>query len=468
MAVSGGCRTLAVLLLLLFTMVGEGRAQTGLMDLYLRAREYDPTFQQARLQREVAQQALRLNRSFLFPTITGDFEAAETAQDIQRSPSIVPRPVDSNGDGIPDRVTNPDDNPRFSSHRFTLTLSQPVFRADALRRIPQAQAGIRQKEAEFIAAEQALMVRTARALFDALLARDNLDFVTAERAAIERQLQASEQRLGSGLGTITDVHDARARFSDAQAREIEAENILNDALMGIAEITGQVPSSLVSLSESFPLLEPDTAEVDAWVRTAMFQNLALKSREHAVAIAKQEIKVQKAARLPSLNLDASWVDSDSDGTLTADAFSEIPTDTRTGRLSLRLGIPIYDGGAWSARAREAILRHQISLQELEVDRRRVDRETRRAYMGVVSGITRANALQQAVFSQERALESKAEGLQAGLDTGLEVLDARRDLYSARRDYSQARYVYILNSLQLKQATGSLGVQDLREINAHLE
>ena len=376
--------------------------------------------------------------------------------------------VDTNGDGIPDGVTNPDTSPRFSGTRYTLTLTQPIYRPDALRRMSQARAGIRQKESEFGAAEQGLMVRTARALFDALLARDNLEFVTAERAAIERQLQESEQRLGSGLGTITDVHDARARFSDAQAREVEADNIRSDALLAIAEITGEIPSDLLSLSESFPLVEPDTPEVEAWVRTAMFQNLSLKASEAAVEIAKQEIKVQQATRLPSLSLEASIIDSDSDGTLTADAFAEVPTETRTGRLVLRLGIPIFDGGAWSARAREAILRHQIALQELEMQRRKIDRETRRAFMGVVTGITKANALQQAVFSQERALESKAERLQAGLDTGLAVLDARRELYSVRRDYSQARYVYILNSLQLKAATGSLGIQDLREISAHLE
>jgi outer membrane protein len=143
------------------------------------------------------------------------------------------------------------------------------------------------------------------------------------------------------------------------------------------------------------------------------------------------------------------------------------TDTRTGDVALRLGIPLFDGGVRSARVRSAALRHQIAMQELELEKRRVERETRSAFRGVVSGVTRVQALNQAVFSKEQAVESKEEAFRAGLDTGLAVLDARRDLFSARRDSSQARYVYILNTLRLKQTTGSLGIEDLRAVGAYM-
>ncbi len=440
-------RWLGALLLVLAFAVGEGVAGSGLLELYLRAREYDPIFQEALLERDIAGQGLREARAGVLPVLSADVEISETSHKDRATTTQAPDPI--------------------SSRRFSISLTQPIYRAAALRRIPQQHAAVRRAEAEFLAAEQALMFRLAQSVFNVLAAQDKLEFAVAERAAIERQLQQSEERRGAGLGTLTDVHDARARFADAQALEIEAQDTLDDARMIVFEITGQIPADLDRLDEAFPLVGPDRPEVEAWVQTALFQNLAVRARLEAVELAEREIKIQKAERLPRLDLVASYRTADSDARTVGDTFVQGDTDTRTGDLALRLGIPLFDGGVRSARVRTAVLRHQVALQQLELEKRRVERETRGAFRGVTSGVTRVEALNQAAFAKERALESKEEAFRAGLDTGVAVLDARRDLFSARRDFSQARYVYILNTLRLKQSTGSLGIQDLRAIAAHM-
>jgi hypothetical protein len=55
-----------------------------------------------------------------------------------------------------------------------------------------------------------------------LAATDNLALASAEREAVGKVLELARAKLKSGLGTITNQHDALARFSAAQAREIEA------------------------------------------------------------------------------------------------------------------------------------------------------------------------------------------------------------------------------------------------------
>jgi outer membrane protein len=47
---------------------------------------------------------------------------------------------------------------------------------------------------------------------------------------------------------------------------------------------------------------------------------------------------------------------------------------------------------------------------------------------------------------------------------VDVLDAQRDLFQAQRDYSVARHAYIVSTLALKQAVGSLDVADLEQAN----
>ena len=95
-----------------------------------------------------------------------------------------------------------------------------------------------------------------------------------------------------------------------------------------------------------------------------------------------------------------------------------------------------------------------------MERRVVERATRAAFDGALSGVSLVQALKQSVVAQTSAFEAKTEGYKSGLNTLLPVLDAERDLFLAKRDYAQARYDYLLNRLKLKQAAGTLSEADL--------
>ena len=117
-----------------------------------------------------------------------------------------------------------------------------------------------------------------------------------------------------------------------------------------------------------------------------------------------------------------------------------------------------------SRKRAAINDHQKVIQELEAVRRQVRRDTKAAYLGVLSGMKLVEALDKSIVAQEKTLEVKNAGLRAGVNTMIEVLDAERDLYFKQRDYSRTRYDYLISTLKLKQSIGTLSVTDLEEIN----
>lgn len=436
------------LFLAIFAALPPASARAAdLVDLYTRAGEFDPAFQAARLERDVAEQAVRESRAGLLPSVTASAESSKSYQDIRES------------DNQLFSVGTSD----FFNNRFSISLTQAVWRADVYERLPQAQAEERRRAALLAAAEQDLAFRVAEAYFDVLASQDELAFTTAERDAIGRQLAETEERLGSGLAKLSDVLDARARFALAEASAIEARDALEEARQAIAEIVGRPVDDLATLSETFPLVEPDQGDENRWVETALFQNPQVKAREAAVEAAEREVRRQRAGRMPKLDLVTTYSDTDTGGTVFGGGNEIGTTD-----VALRVGVPLYDGGRISALVRTASLRKRIVVQELERDRRRVERETRSSFRGVMNGITRVRALQTSVYAQEAAVAQKEEGLRSGLSTGLDVLDARRDLYAARRDLTRARYVYILNSLRLKQAAGILGAEDLRQINAFLQ
>jgi outer membrane protein len=131
---------------------------------------------------------------------------------------------------------------------------------------------------------------------------------------------------------------------------------------------------------------------------------------------------------------------------------------------VQFNMPIYQGGGVQSRVRQAYNNRAKAVQEVEAQQRRIIRETRAAYRKVLSGIKKVQALKHSIISQQSALDVKSKGLKAGVNTLLEVLDAQRELYYAQTDYSQSRYDYLLATLKLRQATGSLTETDLQEIN----
>ncbi|WP_350634030.1 TolC family protein, partial [Pseudoalteromonas sp. 2-MNA-CIBAN-0060] len=83
--------------------------------------------------------------------------------------------------------------------------------------------------AQYDFAKQDLIVRVADGYFNVLSAIDSLEFVKAEKRAIERQLEQTKQRYAVGLTAITDVHEAQAQFDNSVAQEIVAGNAVETA-----------------------------------------------------------------------------------------------------------------------------------------------------------------------------------------------------------------------------------------------
>jgi len=445
---------LAVLIIGLQTH--EARA-ADLMDLYAKARASDPTILSARAEQMIADESLREAKAGYKPTLSANGQTSKVYQDIIKANTFI-------GAGALKIPLYSEGKTDYFNKNFGISLTQPLYQPEALTRIPQAQVEVQQARSRFAAAEQDMIFRLAQVVFGFLGASDNLDLATSERMAIWQQLEESEQRLGSGMGTLTDVHEARARFALAQAKEIDARDALEENRQAIAEMTGEPPTDVKKLSETFPLVAPDRPEVESWIQAAMFQNPSITAQQAAVEIADREVRRQRAAYRPHLDLVASYDDVNSGGTTIGTGGNEIQSKN----LMLRLGIPILDGGRSAALSQTASLRHEMAIQELEKTRRRVERETRAAFQGVMGGMTRVQALTQSVFSQESAVSAKEQGFRSGVNTGLAVLDARKDLFTARKDLAQSRYLYILNSLKLKQSAGTLQAEDLRLINAYFQ
>ena len=433
---------IASALLGLCLLHGPALHAEDLADVYRLATEADPQLAAAHAKLQATLQGRPQAKSALLPQINA---------------SAGVESHDQRYDDVPPARSPFFNDTTFTRKRYGLRLDQSLYDRQSWLRLAQADSRIAQARAEFEAARQALIVRTAEAYFNVLAAQDNLEFAKAEKAAIAHQLEQTRERFEVGLLPVTDVRESEAKYDLATAQEIDAENRLDVARENLRVIIGRLPDSLAPLKDDFPLAVPEPQDIDAWVKTALENSLALRAARYAVETARQEVKRRRAGRLPTLALSAEHgVQDDSGG------FSEgKATDTVVG---LALQVPLYTGGRISAQVAEA--RSLLTQAERQLDRQKREtiRQTRASYLNVLAGISRVKALRQALASTRTAHEAVEAGYEVGTRTAVDVLLALRDTYRARRDYSRARYDYILSTFRLKQAAGTLTVSDLKKIN----
>jgi len=417
-----------------------------LIDIYNAAVENDPVFQAERLTLEAEEEGPNLARSDLLPNVRLFASRVRNDDKVTGDAAFI-----SEGDAS------------FDSNEYGVSVTQPVYDRDRFLAYEQSKLQADLARTDFQVAQQDLILRVVDRYFGVLAAQDSLDLAIAERRAINRQLELARSRLDVGLGTSTDLYDARARFELAQAREIRAQQTLEDAHQALVELIGRRAEQLSVLREDSPLEPPTPNEQSIWVERAEDGNLNLVSAGLNEEIARRTLSRQKSRRLPTLELVVSHNVADNDGSIGGGAVKQYNTDAR-----LQLEIPIFQGGGISAGQRQALFRLEASEQQTNAARRAATRNTREAFQDVTTSAREAGALDQAVVASEKALEARQEGFEAGLNTNLDVLDAQRDLFQAKRDYLVARYQYITNTLTLFSVAGELDVADVETVNTWLE
>jgi outer membrane protein len=433
-----------------------------LSDVYQRALRNDPQLREAEANRLASLEARPQALSSLLPQLTGTGsyvhdESTNTFLVYSAPTATTPGAV------APETVLTTGNTPQWA-----LQLRQTLFRWDQISTWRKAGIQVAQAEVDFRAAQQDVILRTATVYFNVLAARDTLDAAEASNEAIARQLEQAEKRFEVGLIAITDVEEAKAANDQAIATVIASKRTLASNREQLRVITGDAFDELTRPGDDMPLVTPDPASEDQWVKAALDQNLPLSSARLAADIARENISTARAGHYPTIDLVAKKSGLSTTATASAGG-AQFPADTSTydKQIGVQVTLPIYAGGLNSSRIREAIYRHRAAREHLERTARDTERQARDSYLGVISEISRVKALQQALASSKTALEATEAGYEVGTRTAVDVLLARQRLFDAQTNYARSRYDYVINVLTLEQAAGTLDEARLIRVNGWL-
>lgn len=350
----------------------------------------------------------------------------------------------------------------YDAGSAAITINQPLFRVVNLTALEQAEIQVRLVDVQVAQAEQDLLLRVARGYFEVLQAQDELLTAGAQKDALVQQLAQVKRSFEVGTVPITDLSETQARHDLALAQEIVARNELELRKRTLERSIARPLPVLARLAPgaAVDLLPP--ARQKELVDSASAGALAPAIARLSAQVAEREVARREAAHNPTLDLVASISRN-----LNTNFGQFGGTDTRQNSVGVELSVPLYQGGAISSRMREAQADLRRAQEELTNAERQALLDAHQAQLSLQSGAALTEALAQAVRSSEAQLRSTQRGLQVGVRTRVDLLNAEQQLFATRKDLASSRYRTLLAGLQLKAAAGMLAESDLRLMDAML-
>lgn len=430
--------------LLLVGLLGwsGGAAAMGLSEAFDLATEFDPAIPQSLAIYEADRQLGRQVSGGLKPSVNAFGRAARGRARVESN--VFPGGEDEG-----------------NVYNAGVELRQPLYRRDWSARGQQAGALDRMADIGREDRIQRLILRVAERYFGVLEARDGLELAQLEQDALDKALEDTRNRAEAGVVAQTELQEARARSDLARAGTIRAEATLDAAQDALDEITNNGYAPLPRLGRDTPLPPIMPSRVEDWLETSRRHSLVLMQARETIVNAQSEAAAQRSAYTPTLDAVAAYDYMD-----TRD-FSD-GMERREASIGLELQVPIYQGGANTARSREAAFRLEASRAELARLNLETDRRIRQLFRGVQADLLEVEALRRGEESAASALEATRNGYEAGTRTILDLLDAEARLADARRNFAGARYQFLMSSLTLYYEAGVLSADEIRRLDDLLE
>ncbi|MES2262005.1 MAG: TolC family outer membrane protein [Pseudomonadota bacterium] len=414
----------------------------GLRQAYDLALQNDPTYQSAVYDNESGKEYKVIGRSGLLPSLSGYYNATKNRADIT-APNFLGQLSTT--------------HPEYFSRSAVVQLRQPVFSLDALARYKQGKAQSNYSELVFEGRAQDLALRLVTAYADALYADDQVALVEAQREMYAEQKKVNERLLAKGEGTRTDVLEIQARYDLSEAQLIESKDGRITARNTLSGMIGTEVDVLDGLNDTFRVIPLAPADYESWKKLALENSPEVQAQVAAIEAAKQEINKARSGHTPRLDFVASYSKNSSE------TINTLGQESTVRSIGVQLNVPLYQGGYVNAISRQAVAALERAKADLAAKTDKTLIEVRKQFNLAQSSVARIAALDKSVESSQLLIKATEQSIKGGVRINLDLLNAQQQLFTAKRDLAQARYGYLLASLRLRAAAGTLDADDVRTV-----
>lgn len=291
-------------------------------------------------------------------------------------------------------------------------------------------------------AREALYYQTIKAYYELLRGYVALTFARNYAERMDGLQEYMNKRLQGGGASRIDFDRVRGRALTAQSAVVEADGILESAMVTLVQLTGVRAQQLSIPGKMMPVVPLSSSTA---LERVYEDNPAVRAARQEAAAANEELKSARARFSPTLSLEVSQArtrNAGGDGTLVTDR-----------RYMLVMNMNLLNGGSdyyyqkqigskFVEKSNTAFDVERKLKEQIEINYRTLDAVKKRI------GIAR-----QAYQNNANVADVFLEQMTAGSKQLLDVLDAYQQAYQSRVDLAQLLFLQADISYQILRNTG---------------
>ena len=293
-----------------------------------------------------------------------------------------------------------------------------------------------------------MIEQVSKAFYQVLLAKDSYEVYKRVYDNAVTNHKIVEKRYSVGQVSEYDFIQSQVSVANAEPNVFSAENSIMLALWQLKALLGldlERPIDCVGTLASYE--DSLTSQIDT--QNSLINNSTMKQLDIQERMLMQNLKIQRAANLPSLAGTINYQWTAMDETMKISNFKWMGSST----AAFSLNVPIFSGG----KRRAAINQSKIDITKLQLQREDTERQLRTAamsyYSNMQTSLKQYHALSQTISQAKRGYEIAVKRYEVGSGTLVEIDNSQLAYTQAELSRSNAIYNYLINQVSLEKLSG---------------
>jgi outer membrane protein len=303
------------------------------------------------------------------------------------------------------------------------------------------------QNANAIATQNDVVLATDQAFYDALQAQELLK-VAKQNVTTRQTLQSQvNQMTANKLKSMLDLSFANVSLSQAKLLYLDAQNNADSSMAALDAVVGLDRQITYELVDDSPTAQQPPPDVNKLIQQGLQQRPDLQATNYSKEAAIKFSRATRDQMLPSISAAGT-------AGITPIRPDQYYVTNWWGGIGVNMNIPIFNGFLYSAQAKEASIRAEITAEQGRDLRDRIVRDIRTAWLTANTSYQRVAVTGELLKQANLSLSLAQTRYQMGLSSIVELSQAEYQQTDAAISNTNAQYQYRMALAALNYQIGS--------------
>lgn len=317
----------------------------------------------------------------------------------------------------------------------------------------QAQLGVETSELDLEKIQDDISLYVVNTYLNVLFAKENLNVAKVQFEISTKQIENAKAKFEAGVKPKGDLLNAQSTAAADEQALISYENILNLALLDLAQLLQIEPNGfdVETINVESPSLAMLYKNPDDVYQKALTNRPEIKKAEMEIESADLSVEIAKASFLPSVSLGANigtGYGFNLKNNFHIPFFSQLDDNLGYG-LSFNVNIPIFNRYQTKSNVNKQIISHEISKFGYENEKLQLQQTIQKAFYDAKAAAKTFESAQKSLVAQNEAFKNAQESYNIGAMTQFDFDLVRSRFVNAEGAIIRAKYDYVFKTKVLK-------------------